>query len=172
MCGGISLTQSLPGRPSVSEGTKDSRPAGVFFLPPLFYNLGRVCSYTAIGAVLGAAGSIIVGNGTVSFPVPLQAILKMLAGIVMILAGIHMLGLFPFLRSIRIPVPRIFRRLSRIVLKKNRRPFIIGLLNGFMPCGPLQLMWVIALAAGSPFAGALSYTCWMGMIYGKILISG
>ena len=38
----------------------------------------------------------------------------------------------------------------------NRNPFIIGLLNGLMPCGPLQTMQVYALTTGSIFKGALS----------------
>ena len=37
-----------------------------------------------------------------------------------------------------------------------KAPFAIGLLNGLMPCGPLQSMWIVALATGNPFAGAMS----------------
>ena len=32
----------------------------------------------------------------------------------------------------------------------------VGFLNGFMPCGPLQAMWIVALASGSPVSGTLS----------------
>jgi len=32
----------------------------------------------------------------------------------------------------------------------------VGLLNGFMPCGPLQAMQIYALSTGSPVTGALS----------------
>ena len=39
---------------------------------------------------------------------------------------------------------------------KNARPFIVGFLNGFMPCGPLQAMWIVSLAAATPLSGALS----------------
>lgn len=35
-------------------------------------------------------------------------------------------------------------------------PFYVGLLNGLMPCGPLQAMQIYALGTGSFFAGALS----------------
>jgi plastocyanin domain-containing protein len=38
----------------------------------------------------------------------------------------------------------------------GRGPFIVGLLNGLMPCGPLQTMQVYALGTGSFLAGALS----------------
>ena len=38
----------------------------------------------------------------------------------------------------------------------GRGPFVVGLLNGLMPCGPLQTMQVYALGTGSFMAGALS----------------
>jgi hypothetical protein len=38
----------------------------------------------------------------------------------------------------------------------SRSPLIIGLLNGFMPCGPLQAMQLYALSTGSPIAGGIS----------------
>src|SRR5208282_3302918 len=38
----------------------------------------------------------------------------------------------------------------------GRGPFVVGLMNGLMPCGPLQTMQVYALGTGSFFAGALS----------------
>lgn len=39
---------------------------------------------------------------------------------------------------------------------KSKNPFLIGILNGFMPCGPLQAMQVYALSTASLFYGAIS----------------
>ena len=39
---------------------------------------------------------------------------------------------------------------------KIKNPFIIGILNGFMPCGPLQAMQIYALSTASVFYGAMS----------------
>ena len=39
---------------------------------------------------------------------------------------------------------------------KSNNTFIIGLLNGLMPCGPLQAMQIYALGTGSFIKGALS----------------
>ncbi len=39
---------------------------------------------------------------------------------------------------------------------KSKGPLIVGLLNGFMPCGPLQSMQIVALASVNPLAGGLS----------------
>jgi len=38
----------------------------------------------------------------------------------------------------------------------NKGPFTVGLLNGLMPCGPLQAMQIYALSTGNPLKGALS----------------
>ena len=132
MCGGILLSQSLPGRGRFSA---------------LTYNLGRVVSYTAIGAALGLAGRLLGGGGFATSPL-LQGCVKLLAGAVMVLAGVNLLGLFPALRRLRLvlPTPRLH----------SGAPFAVGLLNGLMPCGPLQAMQLAALGSGSPSVGALS----------------
>ncbi|HCL01063.1 MAG TPA: heavy metal transporter, partial [Lachnoclostridium phytofermentans] len=40
--------------------------------------------------------------------------------------------------------------------KNSNSPFYVGLLNGLMPCGPLQAMQLYALSTGDPLKGALS----------------
>ena len=145
MCGGINLSQSLGGRSAVIK-----------------YNSARLLAYTLTGLVLGSlgfflgkAGQSIDGSGVV-IPFSLQSILKLIAGIFMILMGLSFLGLFPFLRRI---TPHLPAGLSRKILsaqKKQNGAFLIGFLNGFMPCGPLQAMWLVALVSGGPLRGALS----------------
>ena len=44
----------------------------------------------------------------------------------------------------------------RLFAKGNRAPFFVGIINSLMPCGPLQAMWMVALATGNVLAGALS----------------
>lgn len=131
MCGGINLSQSLPGRGKWAA---------------LLYNAGRVASYTLIGGILGTVGYLLGGPFAVS-PL-LQGAVKLLAGAFMLLAGINLLGLFPALRKLRPPLPKL-RTSSRL-------PLVIGLLNGLMPCGPLQAMQLAALGSASPVSGALS----------------
>lgn len=141
MCGGINLSQSVP-RGSEEAGRRAYRPAAL-------YNLGRVISYTVIGGLLGGLGYLIGGGDGAGVPALLQGALKLIAGALMVVMGVNMLGLIPGLRRLSIRLPRI--RLSR-----NHGPFIVGLLNGLMPCGPLQSMQIVALASGSPVTGALS----------------
>ncbi len=93
MCGGINLSQSLP-RAEASPKREQKRIEA--FLPALLYNLGRVVSYTVIGFLLGFAG-LIVGGAGAGLPIIAQAVLKALAGLIMIVMGINMFRLFPFL---------------------------------------------------------------------------
>ena len=125
------------------------------FRNSFLYNAGRVVSYTVVGGILGAVGGL-VGFGTdLQTSSLLQGILKLAAGTVMIVMGINMLGIFPWLRKFRIRIPLLYKRVGN----KRKIPFIIGLCNGLMPCGPLQSVQIIALASGSLLAGAFSMFC-------------
>lgn len=157
MCGGINLSQSLPSARAL-EGAKCAtrrRPAATL-LPALLYNGGRVVSYTIGGFLLGGVGLIIGGGGTVGLSSMLQGVLKLLAGAVMVVMGIGMLGLFPQLRRNLPRLPRSITDRLGSAASSSRRPFVVGLLNGLMPCGPLQSMQIVALASADPFVGALS----------------
>lgn len=85
--------------------------------------------------------------------------LKLFAGIIMAVMGINMLGIFPGLRKLKLSIPNFGRNIITRPAGKNRTPFIIGLCNGFMPCGPLQSMQIVALASGCYLTGAVSMFC-------------
>jgi plastocyanin domain-containing protein len=84
----------------------------------------------------------------------MQGIVQIIAGIFMVIMGINMLGIFPWLRRFNLAMPRIFARKIDAQKTANKSPLIIGLLNGLMPCGPLQAMQLYALSTGSPLRGA------------------
>lgn len=92
MCGGINLSQTLQ-----REASKDI--SRKMFKNTLMYNMGRVVSYTVIGGVLGAIGGLTGIGGSLQSSSLLQGSLKLFAGIVMIIMGVNMLGIFPGLRS-------------------------------------------------------------------------
>lgn len=152
MCGGINLSQCIP---QTAQREPDDTSKLAMFRPALAYNAGRVLSYTAVGFVLGLAG-FLVGGTEVGLSMLLQGILKIVAGLLMVIMGVTMLGLFPWLRKLSIHMPTFLTRKVGKQRAKTTRPFIVGILNGFMPCGPLQSMWIVALATGNPLAGALS----------------
>jgi sulfite exporter TauE/SafE/copper chaperone CopZ/plastocyanin domain-containing protein len=136
MCGGINLSQTI-GREKI-------------VLPGLAYNLGRVISYTIVGAIIGAAGQVFSLSGG------MKGIVQIIAGIFMVVMALNMLDVFPALRMINFRLPKIFS--NKIEAKRNaaQSPLIIGLLNGLMPCGPLQAMQLYALGTGSAVRGAIA----------------
>jgi copper ion binding protein len=144
MCGGINLSQCVSYKYSENENSKISK-----LKPSLMYNAGRVISYTIIGGVVGALGSAISFSGAA------KGIIAIISGIFMLLMGLNMLNIFPALRKFIPRMPRIF---GNKVHNNNGKhgPFYVGLLNGLMPCGPLQAMQIYALGTGSFLAGALS----------------
>lgn len=142
MCGGINISQCVPMKNNDKSKLASLRPG-------ILYNSGRVISYTVIGGIVGSIGSVI------SFPGMAKGIIAILAGIFMVIMGLNMLSLFPSLRKFNIRMPKIFTRRINDE-KKSNNPFYVGLLNGLMPCGPLQAMQLYALSTGSPLKGALS----------------
>jgi sulfite exporter TauE/SafE/copper chaperone CopZ len=142
MCGGINMSQCIPNG-QTPEGTKSK------FIPSLLYNLGRVTSYTIIGGLAGALGSV------VSFSGHARGLIAIVAGLFMVVMGISMLGIFPWLNKYTPHLPRFFRTKAGAA-GKGKGPYIVGLLNGLMPCGPLQAMQIYALGTGSFLAGAMS----------------
>ncbi len=146
MCGGINLSQCIP----VNKTKVEENGLLSTLRPSLLYNLGRVISYTAVGFVVGGLGSVITFSNTI------QGGLKLIAGFFMVIMGVNILGIFPWLRRFN---PRFPAFLGHSIEKKktgSKNPLFVGLLNGLMPCGPLQAMQLYALSTGSPIAGALS----------------
>ncbi len=145
MCGGINLSQCV--RPEADTGKSTFLATA---RAPFLYNGGRVLSYTIIGFAAGALGSVL------TFSPFVQGMMKLAAGVVMLVMGLNLLGVFPSLRRLS---PRIPRRLSSAldgVRASGKGPFVVGLLNGLMPCGPLQAMQIYALSTANPATGALS----------------
>lgn len=116
------------------------------------YNLGRLISYTLIGAILGGLGSFFGINPTFT------GIIILGAAFFMVLMGLSLLTNFKWLERVKSKTPTF---IARFLYRQNQTrrpkgPFIIGLLNGLMPCGPLQAMQLYALASGNITSGALS----------------
>ncbi len=145
MCGGISLSQCI----QRDSGTSARLNKFTAIRPSLLYNLGRVISYTVIGGIIGALGSVVSFSGT------MKGIVQILAGLFMVIMGLNMLNIFPWLRKFNPRMPKIFAK-KIYAQRRSNSPFYIGLLNGLMPCGPLQAMQLYALSTGSPVKGAIS----------------
>ncbi len=136
MCGGIMVSQSI---------SKDNSTRLKTIMPAAQYNAGRVISYTVIGGIVGALGSAI------SLSLGVKAGIQIFAGVFMVIMGLNMAGFSIFKKfSIKLPWSACY------IKRKPKSPFLVGILNGLMPCGPLQTMQLYALGTGSALAGAAS----------------
>lgn len=117
----------------------------------LLYNFGRLLAYFLIGLLLGS-----IGNG---FAIAgIQQYLSLAVGILMILSSFSVI--------ISVPIPFYHRLLSRLksamsnqfskrTNRPNKRLFIIGWINGLLPCGLVYIGLAGAMAMASPIEGGL-----------------
>ncbi|MCX6707269.1 MAG: sulfite exporter TauE/SafE family protein, partial [Candidatus Woesearchaeota archaeon] len=139
MCGGFVVSYTAK---DAKEGRKPHK-------SHVMYGLGKVVSYTVIGALFGLLGSII------AFTPLIRGIAGIIAGAFLMMFGLNMLNIFPVLRKIRLRTPNFIAKFVGKETKENSSPLMIGLLNGLMiACGPLQAMYIMAAGTGSMIEGA------------------
>lgn len=108
------------------------------------FHAGRLVSFAVLGGVLGAFGSAIGINFT------LTSILGLLASMVMLLLGLNLVGVFAKNKvALPLGVFNFFRKIEH----KTFTPLIIGFATFFLPCGFTQSMQVSALGSGSFVSG-------------------
>jgi hypothetical protein len=123
----------------------------------LAYNVGRIASYAAAGAVMGAAGVLLAGF----FPVEVaQRGLLVLAALFMVAMGLYLAGWWRGLARVEALGVALWRRIEPLGrgLMPVRRPgqaFALGLLWGWLPCGLVYSVLVWAVSSGSALQGML-----------------
>jgi sulfite exporter TauE/SafE/copper chaperone CopZ len=133
MCGGFVLACSSKQTAKGSKGLTSH----------LIYGASKTIGYTIIGGLFGLLGSFI------AFTPMIKGISAGLAGLFLILYGANMLGLIRF----GLKGPSFLEKYSK---GNSGNPAAIGFANSLMlACGPLQAMYVMAAASGSPVTGAL-----------------
>ncbi len=121
-------------------------------LGTLSYNLGRIITYGAMGALFGLLGKGFVMAGY-------QQWLSIGLGVA-ILVGVLWPKSFststPLLQPLYKVVAIIKQTLGGLFRKKSMESLLfIGLLNGLLPCGLVYMGVAGAIATGSPMQGAL-----------------
>jgi sulfite exporter TauE/SafE/copper chaperone CopZ len=112
----------------------------------LLFHTGRIVSFAVLGGVLGAVGSAIGINFT------LTAILGLIASLVMLVLGLNLVGVF---KKNKIALPSGIFNFFRKIEHKTLTPLILGFATFFLPCGFTQSMQVSALSSGSFVSGML-----------------
>lgn len=121
----------------------------------LAYNLGRIATYTGIGAGLGALGSVgMLYDGVL----PVQITLYVLANLMLVALGLYLTGFTRLLAPVEKLGHQLWRRiqpLSRRFLpaRSVKQALPLGLLWGFLPCGLVYSVLATALVTGSAVRG-------------------
>jgi len=124
------------------------------FKPHLFFNLGRIFTFFALGGVMGLFGSFFKLNGSV------MGLLTIGIGLVMLILGLQLTELFPRLANKGITLPAGLAKLFGIDQHKqkeysHKNAMILGGLTFFLPCGFTQAMQLVAIGSGSFVTGAI-----------------
>jgi sulfite exporter TauE/SafE/copper chaperone CopZ len=120
--------------------------------PHIYFNAGRIVSYTLLGGAVGALGSVLTLSSEAN------GVLTLVASGVMIVLGLQMLKLFPSLGRL---LPRMPKSLAHKVhdfaaRETNDGAFVLGAMTFFLPCGFTQALQLYVLTKGSFATGALT----------------
>lgn len=156
MCGGLVAIYAAHGPVLATVGeTHPSLLARVGRLIPL--HAGRILTYSVLGAVIGLAGSLLqqVG-GWVGW----QGIFSMVIGAAMIAIALSLMRVLPpievALNSL-ISGASPIRRMHGLLTKGGPAATLgLGVLWGFLPCGLVFAMLVVAAGTQTPWGGALT----------------
>lgn len=159
MCGGLVCAFFL----RMGEGTR-----GAFTYAA--YHGARVLVYVMVGVLAGMLGLVLTSTGIVG---KTQAILQIVAGLVVILLGFDILGVSPWRMKLNL-LPTAW--LHGAVRLAGTRPlagaFTGGLVNGLMPCSLTLAMAVKATTAEGPLDGGLLMLAFgLGTLPSMLLVS-
>ncbi|EKE86998.1 sulfite exporter TauE/SafE family protein [Idiomarina xiamenensis] len=139
MCGGISAAIGLQQRPALL----------------LCYNLGRITTYTLIGALVGAA-VLLAAQGSIAV---LQG-LRVLAALFLLALGLYFGGWWFGLNRLERLAQPLWRRIQPLAVRLRGQhgylgSFAAGMVWGWLPCGLVYSALSWAALSGSAAGGAL-----------------
>jgi uncharacterized protein len=141
MCGGFPLALAAAGGRNLRR--------------QLLYNLGRVNTLIFIGALSGGMGQALLAAA------PFAAVergLAVVAGLVMIVIGLEVLGVLPQLtgRGAALASATLGRLLGGVIRSESpAAPLALGVFNAFLPCQLIYAFAAVAASTQSAVAGML-----------------
>lgn len=115
------------------------------------YALGKTLTYGVLGAIVG-----LIGHGIMSVA-PGQQALALLVGALLLVMGLATAGVLPD----RWAMPsRLTAWMGAVLTRvrgagRIRGPFLLGLVNGFLPCGLVYAALLASAQQGSPVPAAV-----------------
>jgi sulfite exporter TauE/SafE len=145
MCGGIVIAYS-------STKIKSHWTKQVQALAHLLYSFGRISTYMILGALFGLVG------GVVTFDNLTSGIFLLFTGLMMVLVGLSLLGKIKFLTILEHTCSKspLYQSTFKSLLGSQSlfSFYLLGMLNGLLPCGFVYVFAITAASTGSAFWGA------------------
>ncbi|XPV70145.1 MAG: sulfite exporter TauE/SafE family protein [Halarcobacter sp.] len=145
MCGGIVVAYSSTKINTTWSKSKQS-------ISHILYSIGRITTYVILGFIFGFAGSVVTFNNTAN------GVLLLITGILMILVGLSLSGKLKFLTTIEHSVSKskIYQKTFRSLIGSDTLTsfYLLGMLNGLLPCGFVYVFAITAASTGNPLWGA------------------
>jgi sulfite exporter TauE/SafE len=121
------------------------------------FNLGRISTYAAAGAIAGSLGAAAYASGVL----PMQETLQVAASVMLVIVGLYLAGAGRLLSRIETLGMPLWRRLqplaARLLLAHTlARTFTAGIVWGWLPCAMVYAALAAATFAGDSPRGALA----------------
>ena len=118
--------------------------------PHVYFNIGRILSYTLLGGVVGVIGSAF------AFSPKAAGYLSIAASLLMVALALSMLNIPGIARLKILRMPKfISHRVHDLSGRPGKSaPFLLGAATFFLPCGFTQALQIYALSTGSFATGA------------------
>lgn len=120
--------------------------------PQLMFHGSRLIAFFVLGGVIGIIGSAFTLNTSAT------VILGIIIAVVMLILGINLLDVFPWVKKLQPGVPKFIAKHAHGVSKFNHTltPLLVGVATFFLPCGFTQSMQIYTLGTGSFLTGAFT----------------
>jgi sulfite exporter TauE/SafE len=154
MCGGIASALLIGARQQTPAVLASDQPATSALGDACLFGSGKLLGYMCLGLLAGTGGYLLTGAHQSMF-----GLLRGLAGILMILMGVHTAGwwrgLSRFERlAFQLWAP-LLERARALRLDSNRNKLLAGVFWGFLPCGIVYTVLLMAMTSGSLIKGMM-----------------
>jgi uncharacterized protein len=145
MCGGIVIAYS-------STKIRSEWSKKIQAIAHLLYSFGRITTYMILGALFGLVG------GVVTFDNMTSGIFLLITGLMMVLVGLSLMGKIKFLTVLEHSCSKspLYQNTFKSLLGSDSlfSFYLLGMLNGLLPCGFVYVFAITAASTGSAFWGA------------------
>ncbi len=117
------------------------------------YQLGRITISMILGLLFSSIGKVLV------YSIKLKSMIYVIAGVIVVFIGICRWGIIPAFRRLELLLPKLCNIKTKSIFN-TKYAFVVGILNGLLPCSASSTMWIYCTTLDSIVYGALIMLVW------------